>query len=194
MKKLFIIIVIFLSFQSWTKADDIKDFKIEGMSIGDSALNFFSENELIDNKQNSQYPNDRFIIRNFYLHSNFKKYEMVTVNHKKNDKKYIIESLGASIFFDNIDNCFAMKKEIMREFDKIFKNSDKESGQIKKKYDKTGNSKSNISEYYLSNGSIVQVTCDNWSEVLEQQGFKDSLNVNLQSKKFSDFLIIAYDN
>ena len=45
MKKLFIIIIIFISFQSLTKADDIRDFQIEGVSIGDSLLNFFSEDD-----------------------------------------------------------------------------------------------------------------------------------------------------
>jgi len=186
-------LVLIFSLQSWTKADDITDFEIEGMSIGDSALDFFSESEIKNHKQSSQYPNDKFIIRNFYLHKNFETYEMVTVNHKKNDKKYIIESLGASIFFDDIKECFTRKKDIISEFDQIFKNSDKESGQIKKSFDKTGNSLSDITEYYLSKGSLVQVTCDNWSEVLEQKGFKDSLNVNLQSKKFRNFLSIAYD-
>ena len=44
MKKLFIIIIIFISFQSWTKADDIRDFEIEGISIGDSALDYFIKN------------------------------------------------------------------------------------------------------------------------------------------------------
>ena len=36
MKKLFIIIIIFISFQTWTKADDIKDFEIE--LIEDTAI------------------------------------------------------------------------------------------------------------------------------------------------------------
>ena len=48
MKKLFIIIIIFISFQTLSKADDIRDFQIEGMSIGDSLLNLFSEEELIE--------------------------------------------------------------------------------------------------------------------------------------------------
>ena len=46
MKKLFIIIIIFISFQSWTKADDIRDFQIEGMSIGDSLLDFFNKKKI----------------------------------------------------------------------------------------------------------------------------------------------------
>ena len=46
MKKLFIIIIIFISFQSLTKADDIRDFQIEGMSIGDSFVRHLSEESL----------------------------------------------------------------------------------------------------------------------------------------------------
>ena len=50
MKKLFIIIIIFISFQSWTKADDIRDFEIEGMSIGDTLF----EHSQIINKTKKQ--------------------------------------------------------------------------------------------------------------------------------------------
>jgi len=193
MKRLLLIFILILSFQSWTKADDIRDFQIEGISIGDSALDFFSESELKKDKQTDQYPNDKFIIRNFYLHSSFKKYEMVTINHLKNDNKFIIESLGASIFYKDIKECYNMKKKIITEFNEVFKNSKNDTGKVKKSLDKTGNSLSDITEYYLSNGSVVQITCDDWSEVFEKKGFGDSLNVNLQSKKFSEFLGIAYD-
>jgi len=192
MKRLLLILILTFSFQSWSKADDIRDFQIEGMSIGDSALDFFSESELKKNKQVDQYPNDKFIIRNFYLHISFEKYEMVTVNHLKNDNKFIIESLGASIFYKDIKECYNMKKKIITEFNQVFKNSKSVSGKAKKKLDKTGNSLTDITEFYLSNGSVVQVTCDDWSEVFEKKGFADSLNVNLQSKKFSEFLDIAY--
>ena len=51
-----LILILTFSFQSLTKADDIRDFAIEGMSIGDSALDFFTKNE-IDNSQNAKYPN-----------------------------------------------------------------------------------------------------------------------------------------
>ena len=50
MKKLLIMLILTLSFQSWTKADDIRDFEIEGMSIGDSLLDYFSKS-LIDNEK-----------------------------------------------------------------------------------------------------------------------------------------------
>ena len=49
MNRLLLILILTLSFQTLTKADDIKDFQIEGMSIGDSLLDFFSEDEIINN-------------------------------------------------------------------------------------------------------------------------------------------------
>ena len=39
-------LILIFSFQPWTKADDIRDFEIEGMSLGDSALNFLVKETL----------------------------------------------------------------------------------------------------------------------------------------------------
>ena len=44
---LFIVLGLTFNFQSLTKADDIRDFEIEGISIGDSLLNFMTESEII---------------------------------------------------------------------------------------------------------------------------------------------------
>ena len=46
MKILLSILILVFSLQSWTKADDISEFQIEGISIGDSALNFYSKRKL----------------------------------------------------------------------------------------------------------------------------------------------------
>ena len=40
------VLILIFSLQSLTKADDIRDFQIEGMSIGDSALDYFSKSEI----------------------------------------------------------------------------------------------------------------------------------------------------
>ena len=48
--KLFLsVLILIFSLQSWTKADDIRDFEIEGISIGDSLLDFYSEKEIKQN-------------------------------------------------------------------------------------------------------------------------------------------------
>ena len=48
--RIFLIVFILLwGLQSFSKADDISDFEIDGMSVGDSALEFFSDNVLNNN-------------------------------------------------------------------------------------------------------------------------------------------------
>ena len=45
MRLVLLIIIFIFNIHNFTKADDIKDFEIEGMSLGDSALNFFTKLE-----------------------------------------------------------------------------------------------------------------------------------------------------
>mgnify|MGYP000722043315 CR=1 FL=1 len=52
MRVFIIVLVLIFSLQSWTKADDIRDFQIEGMSIGDSLLDYFNEDEILKNDGN----------------------------------------------------------------------------------------------------------------------------------------------
>ena len=51
MKKLLAIIILSLCFITPSQADDIRDFQIEGMSVGDSLLDYFSEKEIIKKKK-----------------------------------------------------------------------------------------------------------------------------------------------
>ena len=56
MRIFFITFIFIFSFQYLTKADDIRDFEIEGISIGDSLLNFFSEEQIMSNILPDAYP------------------------------------------------------------------------------------------------------------------------------------------
>ena len=91
MSKLLLIIIIAFSFHSLTNADDINDFEIEGMSVGDSLLNYVDESKIIKNIR-SYYEN--FSSDNFYAtglsEDFFKVYDSVDIHLKKNDSKYKI--------------------------------------------------------------------------------------------------------
>ena len=92
-------LVLILNLQSLTKADDIRDFEIEGMSIGESALNYFDEEILIKNKQ--YYTNSKsttFFLTNVYS-NNFKKYDNIMFHFKDNDSEYTIHSISGAVFF-----------------------------------------------------------------------------------------------
>ena len=58
--KIILLFTFLFCFQSWTKADDISDFQIEGMSIGDSALVYFSEKEIKKGIQYNYYNDDLY--------------------------------------------------------------------------------------------------------------------------------------
>ena len=50
MRTFLITIILLFNFQSFTKADDIRNYEIEGISIGESVLKYFSLNEIEQNK------------------------------------------------------------------------------------------------------------------------------------------------
>ena len=62
MKRLLLVLILTLSFQSWSKADDIRDFEVEGVSVGQSLLDYIPSDEIESIKSKWQYPNDKFII------------------------------------------------------------------------------------------------------------------------------------
>ena len=86
MIRLLIILILAFSFQTLSKADDIKDFEIEGISIGDSILKYYNREDL--NKfYKINYPNsDKYIgyeIPNHLSKIKFKNYESITLHFKK---------------------------------------------------------------------------------------------------------------
>ena len=122
MKILLSILILVFSLQSWTKADDISEFQIEGISIGDSALNFYSKKE-IKKFMKEFYPNSK----KFYLMENdiskFQQYDTVQFAFKKKDKKFIIYGLSGGIWFENnINECLNKMSEIEKDLDIIFNN------------------------------------------------------------------------
>ena len=99
MKKLYIyLFLVLFSLQIPSLANDIRDFQIEGMSIGDSLLDYFSEEEIKQSKQNTQYPNDKYIVYQISRIKKLKVYKGLNASIKKNDRNYVIASIFGGIF------------------------------------------------------------------------------------------------
>ena len=78
-------IILIFSFQSPSQADDIRDFQIEGMSIGDSTLDFFSEEEIKNNLKLQYFPyikDKKFILAEFYKFPFFQTYDSLQIIFK----------------------------------------------------------------------------------------------------------------
>ena len=89
MKKLLGIVVLGLLLITPSQADDIKDFQIEGMSLGDSLLDFFSENEIRENVVDVyDYIEDKTFILTSFIDTalggkySLNKYEIIQVEFK----------------------------------------------------------------------------------------------------------------
>ena len=101
------VLILIFSLQSWTKADDIRDFEIEGMSIGDSLLKFYNKKTIDDNKV--FYKSNKFYQVSIDK-QNFKIYDGVNFQLKNKDKNYIIYSLSGVVKKD-IKKCLRDQKK-----------------------------------------------------------------------------------
>lgn len=116
------VLILILSFQSWTKADDIRDFQIEGMSIGDSLLDYMSENLIrkeINNKDITVYYENKYVsISAWEIRNKFKIYDDLGVVFDPNNNNYEIIGLEGTLYFKNINQCYKKQKEIAKEIKK----------------------------------------------------------------------------
>ena len=120
MKKFFTALILIFLLESISKADDIRDFQIEGMSIGDSLLDYFSKKE-IDDAIDIFYDDDEYFDKEFYKKT-FEKYDGVQIGIKKNDSKYIIYSIAGFNFYEkNINRCFKQVDEVSSIISEILK-------------------------------------------------------------------------
>ena len=58
MRIFLLVVLLIFGIQFWTKAEDITSFELEGISIGTSLLDYFSEQEL-NSKRKIFYPNSK---------------------------------------------------------------------------------------------------------------------------------------
>ena len=112
MKKLYVyLFLVFFALQTPSSSDDIRDFQIEGMSIGDSLLDYFSKKQIINNKVDYSYKNNDFYAVKFDNLISSEIYDGGEVYLKTNDENYIIYHIFGAISFDNknINDCYKKK-------------------------------------------------------------------------------------
>ena len=189
MKKLLPILILIFTLQTASWADDIRDFEIEGISIGDSALDFFSKEE-INNGVKHFYKNKKFVSTTIPVNSD--SYEKIDFTSKSKDKKYKIYGIRGSKLFNNIKDCKMEYKKAVKELSELFKNSKKvDAGERDYLPDTTGKSKIYNVYFWIKSGGFIEVSCFNMTEEFAKQKNWDNnnLTIAISSKEFSDFLL-----
>ena len=188
MNKLLLILILTLSFYTLTKADDISDFEIEGMSIGDSLLDFYSHDEITSLRRlsGSYYKDNKFLV--MILKNKYENYDEVEVTIIPNDKLFVIHSLDGIVNFENnYEKCKKEKLNIVDEIKNLYK--DAYSYNTESQHSAYPNSVVNENVFLPKYGGYVRISCTNWSTKIENQNnWKDGLDVTIGSDKFKKFL------
>ena len=195
MKKLLVLLfsIFFLISSHSVFADDISDFEIEGMSIGDSLLDYFSLKEIKQREISAyHYKDDAFIMIDFEK-PQFSQYELVQFTYKPNDKNYKIYGIEGLIFsIENINECLKNKDKIVNELSIFFGNNVEkvERGKVTHGADITGNSYVTSVYFYFDSGGFIDVGCYDWSaELTKENAWSDHLRASIISQEFDIFLL-----
>ena len=195
MKRLLLIIILTLSFHTLTKANDIKDFEIAGMSIGDSLLDHFSKNEILSALKKQPlngyiYPSKKYRSARFFSNK-FGNYEQVIVSFRDKDKQFIIEHImGVIDYKNNFSKCFIKINSVENAIDDFKSDFSKNKGTYYHSSDPTGKSKITQVGYEFANGPIILASCADWSK---ETNITDALRVEIQSKNFRKFVEKTYN-
>ena len=192
MKRLLLILILTLNLQSLSKADDIRDFQIEGMSIGDSLLDFFNISQISNFQNYDHTPTDmKFRVSEFNETINFKitNYDAMQVYHKPDDKKFIIHGIRGALICDQKKICKNKQKKIIEDLKFSFSNS-KEAKFEKFKHPEDKSNRSVVELWFLDlkNGYIT-VRYTNWSK---NMNYSDNVDVEIANKEVEKWLRSNY--
>ena len=132
--RIFSLILIFLfAIQPWSKADDISDLEIQGISVGDNALDHFSKKKLDYNK--GFYPKSKKVWRTTVKLNN-EQYDLIQMHIKSSGNIYKILSIAGILDFDNRnkgkEECLNKRDEIVNNLKLILPNTPVSEEEINK--------------------------------------------------------------
>jgi len=203
MKKIFFLIILVLSFQSLSLADNIRYFQIEGMKIGDSALDYFNESQLEDNEQGWHNYSYKEYSTSFVPGKGI--FNWFLVSYKNDDNNFIIEALAGGLEKKNYDEKECNNKLDVTALDisESFKNTAQEEKKFYKltadaarAYPFTGKSTVTSLSFSFLDGAKIILACYNMDkEAKVNESFltsilkqNDSFRIDVRSSAFVNYL------
>ena len=206
MKKLLILLfsLFFLSSPS-VIADDISDFQIEGISIGDSLLDYMTEDEILKaiekNKDQHSYLKEPKKYYEVYLRKDFSIYNKLSVYIKNNalskfitnnnEKFTVMGTRGMITYNEDFDNCMVKRDEIVGELSNIFQNANKWETISIHPADPSGESIVDGVYFDLKLGGISEASCFNIEETFR---IKNNWDEHLQVVIYSPEIVTWFRN
>ena len=199
MKKLLILLFsISLLWSPTGFADDISDFQIEGISIGDSLLDYMTEEEILEDIEYTKdfyyYLKEPNKYAEVYLYKNLKTYGAVSFFVKntqsnnyitnKNEKYKILSIYGMMDFTENFNSCIVKRDEILEVVSEMFPNSDKSEYFVEYAGDPSGDSVVDVVYLQHESGAEIELSCMDYEETFRiNRNWSDILNVAIKSEE-----------
>ena len=188
-KLLLIIIILALSFKSSIFAEDISDFEIEGISIGDNMLDYFTQNQIDNNNLRANFK-DKSLQGLLFQDMDFiVNYDAMQFVYKVKDMK-IVNITALNKTGEDIKLCKKKKDKVVLDLDNIFARIEKVDYERKHPADNTGNSKVTSTFFNFKSGDFVAVECEQWSK---EMGHPNILKISLRTNFYNKFLIKEYE-
>ena len=185
-KKIFFVILLFFYFHPLVKADDIKEFEIENMSVGVSLLKYFNKDQIKKFDRNDYtYPAKGKYYRLYIENMKFENFDYLSVDLKFNDNNFIIYGLNGMIDFkyNEGNKCLQKQNQVKNDIKDIFQ-SDPGENKIASNQDPTGKSIIHNVWFEMQNGKVL-VQCYNFTK---QTNIQPGLDLAIRLKEFADWL------
>ena len=199
MKKLLILLfsLFFLSSPS-VFADNISDFEIEGISIGDSLLDYMTEDKILQEIEKTKnwysYLNEPNKYSEIYLFKDFPTYDSLSFFVKNNsvnqyvtdiNEKYTILFVRGLIdYIEDFDSCIQKRNEIAEVLSEMFPNAQKTERITKHSADPSGRSIIDVVLFDLDSGARIATNCQDFEETFRiEKKWSDTLNIAIQTEE-----------
>jgi len=192
MKKYFIFAYFFILFLLRPSfADDISEYQIEGISIGDSLLEYMSKDEIYSNLSFVYEDLDANIgkdVAQISYNKNLKVYDEIHLDFKTTDGIFEILALNGILFYkNNVNECYEKQLQLVEELKLVFKDVDvKKDGPANHPAYPNGEIKYLRYAFFINENeySNLEVFC---YDIVDELKKTDRLTLNLKSKEFNDY-------
>jgi hypothetical protein len=194
MKKILATIVLNLLIINPSLANDITDFQIANISLGDSLLKVVSKKTITKSRQYT-YKDDKYYSVDIF--KKFGEYDAIQFHLKKNDKQYIIYGLSGAFLYGPVGKYYpqsekecGLKKDIIEnDIENFFKNAKKKKNNFigQKGYDPKVIRQET---FFILKDGVVGLTCATWGKKAKKKNYiQDNLRVSILSKEFDDWMM-----
>ena len=203
MKKLLLLLFsLFLLSSPSVFADDISDFQIEGISIGDSLLDYMTEDEILENIERTKdffaYLKEPNKYAEVYLFQDFSIYERMSFFIKnnstnqyvtnKNEKYTILLIRGLISYIEDFDSCIQKRDEIVEVLSTMFSNTQKTEMVWTDETEPSGNSIFDDVTFTFDSGDDIMARCNNWDENYRiKNNFSEGLSIAISTKEIFEW-------